>query len=733
MAALELPTDSWKDLLPTLIGHVTSAQSSPALRCHTLESLGLICEQLDPSILCTHSDALLTAIISGLRQTVDMASRVAAAQSLLVALPFVNANLQRPNELTAIMQSVCEATVPGLSEPGNDDAVVLASTCLECLSNLAIMCHEQMREYLQGGVDQLLLTAMTSPQPSIALQAIEWWSSLAEFETYSLPADYADRLLPPFLPSLLPVLLPLMVRSEEQLEDMGAEEDEWNVPMAAGTAIGLIAEAVGDALVHQPIIEQFLAQLEHGNACGREAALMLLGSLLDGPSTEAVGPLLAVHFGRCLNALADPAQPVGVQDTAAWVVGRVCDFFHAVLDAQQANRIVECLLGTLGLARERPGVATNCCWSLMTLLMHLGSSDPEDVVPSHYLSAKLPECLQTLINCGGMAGENRLRSAAFEAIAGILSTLPQDQLSLLPPIVEWAIGEWHTGSVPLMHLTTVLQAAYRRMARVPDHERILGMLLNKLQERPGEMEDLIILLDTMIPLLEQSVLMLHVRQILSPLFYAIGQYSEATLVQVSLGALGDLARSLGENNDALTSHSQSLMEVIFGALRSNDLSRMVKVHCFTCLADCIMALGQQHFAPFLPATLDILMQASSILCPSDLDDDDFGGEEWEWWLDLRQALLECATALEQSMPLQNAQVTVLWSMLDQTGQLLLMQKPGALNESMLRVMVGLLGDLAQAYRSQIRQAPSWVSAMFALRGDLSPSTLSLLQWAQSLL
>ena len=121
MAALELPQGGWPTLLPTLIGNVVSeGGSSRVLRKHTLECLGFLCEQLDSDVLCCHSDALLTAIVNGLRSdSEDLACRIAAAQSLLVALPFVGANLGRPNELSVIMQSVCEACVPGLTDSQN--------------------------------------------------------------------------------------------------------------------------------------------------------------------------------------------------------------------------------------------------------------------------------------------------------------------------------------------------------------------------------------------------------------------------------------------------------------------------------------------------------------------------------------------------------------------------------------------------------------------------------------
>src|SRR4051812_43865069 len=88
------------------------------------------------------------------------------------------------------------------------------------------------------------------------------------------------------LPEIIPVLLGLLTRQDED-----AEEDEWNVSMAAGTCLSLLAQAVADAIV--PAVIPFIeAHIKSQDWHQREAAVMTFGSILDGPDPAVVTPLV---------------------------------------------------------------------------------------------------------------------------------------------------------------------------------------------------------------------------------------------------------------------------------------------------------------------------------------------------------------------------------------------------------------------------------------------------------
>src|SRR5699024_7410601 len=98
-----------------------------------------------------------------------------------------------------------------------------------------------------------------------ALQAVEFWSTICDVEIDMLDKneDAADHGLPPpencqkfikgVVGHLIPVLIPTLTKQEEYEED-----DTWNIAMAGGTCLALIANTVLDDVV--PHVMPFVTQ-----------------------------------------------------------------------------------------------------------------------------------------------------------------------------------------------------------------------------------------------------------------------------------------------------------------------------------------------------------------------------------------------------------------------------------------------------------------------------------------
>ncbi len=82
------------------------------------------------------------------------------------------------------------------------------------------------------------------------------------------------------------MLLWLLTKQEED-----QDEDEWCVNMAASTCLGLFAQAVQDGVVAQVLsfVEQHIKSSDW--RC-REASVMAFGSIMEGPSTDVLVPLV---------------------------------------------------------------------------------------------------------------------------------------------------------------------------------------------------------------------------------------------------------------------------------------------------------------------------------------------------------------------------------------------------------------------------------------------------------
>lgn len=223
----------------------------------------------------------------------------------------------------------------------------------------------------------------------VALQAVEFWSTVCDEEIeLALEAEEAadfseapERESSHFarvaLPEILPVLLQLLTKQEEDTTD-----DEWNVSMAAGTCLALLAQCVGDSIV-TPIIPFVEGNIKNEDWRFREAAVMAFGSILDGPEESILAPLVAQALPTLIEMMRDPS--LYVRDTTAWTLGRISDVLVKTI---KVDLHLPALIGALvGGLDESPRVVSNCCWSIMNLAEQLGDATAETTPLSPYYDA----------------------------------------------------------------------------------------------------------------------------------------------------------------------------------------------------------------------------------------------------------------------------------------------------------------------------------------------------------
>ena len=118
------------------------------------------------------------------------------------------------------------------------------------------------------------------------------------------------------LPEITPVLLNLLTKQEDE-----ADEDEWNVSMAAGTCLSLLSNAVQDAIV--PAVINFIeGNIKNPDWHFREAAVMAFGSILEGPDPTVLTQLVDQALPLLIGMMND--SNTHVKDTTAWTLGHAC-------------------------------------------------------------------------------------------------------------------------------------------------------------------------------------------------------------------------------------------------------------------------------------------------------------------------------------------------------------------------------------------------------------------------
>lgn len=179
----------------------------------------------------------------------------------------------------------------------------------------------------------------------------------------------------------------LLTKQEED-----ADEDEWNVSMAAGTCLSLLAGAVQDSIVG-PVIPFIEGNIKSEDWHHREAAVMAFGSILEGPDPEVLTPLVNQALPLLIDMMAD--ANVQVKDTTAWTLGRICDtLINTIKPDVHLHPLIQALVTGL---RDTPRIVANCCWALMNLAEQTAMAYDEDSPQPTHLSQYYQHIMAALL------------------------------------------------------------------------------------------------------------------------------------------------------------------------------------------------------------------------------------------------------------------------------------------------------------------------------------------------
>ena len=429
---------AWPEFLPSVTDNITSTTTADEVKISTLECLGFSCERIAsledesiPEITPEITDKMLTAIVDGMQDSRSDPIRLSAATALRNSLLFTKKNMDSTDERNIIMQAICQATQ-------SQDAKVRAAA-YECIVQIAYQYYDKLQDYMMT-LFQLTTKTIETDEEMVALNAIEFWSTLCEeeMELLDLIAEgITDRKCMNYVEGALPNLGPLLTTILTKQDEDAAHDDEiWNLSMSAATCLGLIANTTEDKVV--PVIMPFVQQhIQSDNWRFREAATMAFSSILDGPSTDVIGPFVNQSIPILLTSLSD--SHLMVKDTAAWTIGRICELHVHSIPDETFPTLLQGLVEKL--QQESPQVASQSCYALHNLAAAFADDDTAATTGTNALSSYMPTLLEQLLKATDRpdADENNLRPAAFEAISVLIQNSAPDCMqilvSLLPAII----------------------------------------------------------------------------------------------------------------------------------------------------------------------------------------------------------------------------------------------------------------------------------------------------------
>ncbi|ORX58978.1 ARM repeat-containing protein [Hesseltinella vesiculosa] len=745
IAAVELPAQQWTDLIPALLNNV-QASNNDILKKATMMTLGFICEQVVDDALMDHSSDILTAVITGARkEEPSVEVRLESINALNNSLEFIKTHFERDGERNVIMQTVCEGT--------QSESVDVKVASFECLVRIMQQYYHLMSVYMEKALFGLTVAGMNDPEPNVALQAIEFWSTVCddeleiryELEQAEMNGNPSDVILYNFanqaVTEVVPVLLWLLTKQEEE-----EDEDEWNVSMAAATCLSLFAQCVQSNIVN--LVVPFVSQnIQNEDWRFREAAVMAFGSILDGPDPIMLTTLVDEALSILITMMSDSVP--NVRDTVAWTLGRVCEHISQAIKVDvYLDELVRAILRGL---QDNPRIVGNCCWALMNLADQIGtpagSSEPTGTL-SRYFDSIIKALLQFTEQC--TENESNCRTSAYEAMSSLINFSADDCIPLVQEVVLTILNRLEATiamenqilnaddradhnelqSSLLGVLTNSIRRLPKDISQVAD--RIMAVvlqLLTKASNQATTTEDALLLVSALTAVLDTDFAR-YADAFVPILYSALQNAQEYQLVSIALGNVGDIFRALGPN---AVGYCREFMEVLVSSVSNPALHASVKPTILSCFGDIAMAVGDK-FEPFVDITMSVLNQAVEMRAavnPMDPEHVDYSNMMMESVVEAFVGIIQGMRSSPNLMGLQQY-IPGIVQFIYSVGSSLI-----PTNDDLDRALVGLLGDIAEVFgpNAKMYLVHGWILEYLKqvkLRRQASKATKDTVRWAREM-
>jgi importin subunit beta-1 len=740
VAVTELPMGQWQDLMQTLVSNVINERSTEMEREATLETIGYICQDINAEVLEPQSNAILTAIIHGMRKTEPSNHvRLAATNALLNSLEFTKANFEKESERNFIMEVVCEAT--------QSTEVQISVAALQCLVKIMTLYYQFMEPYMAQALFPITLEAMKSDNDQVALQGIEFWSNACDEEIdLAIESQEAKNLGQPpehvsrhyargALQYLVPHLMEKLTKQEE-----GDDDDDWNPSKSASVCLMLLATCCEDDIV--PFVLPFITEnIKNPNWRFKDAALMVFSSILGGLESNTLKPLVEQAMPTLVELMYD--QNVIVRDTTAWTFGRICEVIPtAVINPTFLEPLLKALIDNL---KAEPRVASNVCWAFTGLSQAaydyaLNEEDePETYCLSKYFSGIVQSLLEATDRNDG--NQSNLRAAAYEALMEMIKNSPNDcyqSVQSTTLVILNRLNQILNGDVNLhsqndrqkiqdiqSSLCATLQSVLRKV-KTEDAPAIsdtimralLTMFTTSSGKAGGVQEDALMAVSNLVDLLNEGFLK-YMEPFKPYLMEALRNYQDYQVCSVAIGLVGDIARGLKMN---VLPYCDEIMTLLMQNLSNQEIHRDVKPQVLSVFGDIALSIGPE-FSKYLAPVLEVLLQVTQIQA----DEKDF--EIREYMRTLRESVLEAYTGIVQGlkgpektpspniMQLQNSVPHIVTYIIE-------IAKDPEIPESTMTSCAGLIGDLCTAFGAPLLPFIMHENIVVAMLAEGKKSTTS---------
>lgn len=740
IGAIEIPPGEWPGLVPLLLDHVTKNDPrGPRVRQIALITLGYLCEELvvlqeeGATINEEISDKVLTAVVQGMRD-VDNQTKLEATSAFYHAVVLAQKNFRNQMERDVIMDVVHSTCL-------SKGAEMVQIKGFECLVQIATEYYDFLMPYMNV-LGPLTWETIKVSSEKVAIPAMEFWSTVCDEELYLADLVSAGQagqrvslhLIKQALPCLVPLLTETLTRQQDEEDD-----DTWNLAMAAGTCLGLVAQVVQDDCVDL-VLAFVQANFESADWKHREAAVLAYGSIMEGPTSEKMRPLVMQSYSRLVMAMND--KSVAVRDTIAWTLGRIAQFHPTIVPVRELTPVLGEKL------RDVPRVASNICWVVQVLAENqqglcVAGQAPETTPLSEFFTSLAQRLLELVARPD--ADERQLRMAAYNALSVIVSRSGNDCLGHMEALLQEMINHLSSSFKSVDrecelqgYICGVLTALVQRLREkiMPVAEQVMEgaiKVITAYQQVKGGahvlQEEALLLVSAVANAVGANferfmpVFATHLR-------VGLQNYDDLQVCLMATGVVGDLCRAL---EGKIITYCDTILQILYTNLQNPAVDRKIKAAIMSCFGDIALAITGE-FEKYLTPVMQMLQEASS----TRLQDGPPGNEEWVEYLNsLRQGVLEAYSGIIHG--LRDANKLHLFkehvnSVLHFVKEL---SEESSSNEPVMKAAVGVLGDLILSFQVELTayvgQAPFLARLVEYALSCSDPGIRTTATWLQSLL
>lgn len=619
IADIDLPRNQWSSLMMVLVEN-TKPENLTHVKKSSLLAIGYICEIADPlnSGVNAQASGILTAIIQGAASSEpNPVVRLTAIQALVNSLQFIRDNFAQEGERNYIMQVVCEAT--------QSEDPDLQAAAFGAMARIMSVYYRYMSIYMQKALFGLTVTGMKSDNENVAMNAVEFWSTVCEEEiditlsnseyqsmghtVYEENFKFAEHALDQVLPTIFSLL--------PKQEDTDDDDDDWNISMAAGACLKLYAQNVGIKVV--PFAIKFVdLNLQSQKWNEREAAVMAFGSILEGPDPEQLSPLVDQALPLILSLMKD--SHLQVRDTVAWCLGTMA-YVKEINYGQHLQAVLEALVVGLG---DHPKVVSNCCWTIMNITEQLNDPDQETSPLSQYYSI----IIEALLGLSSKVdNENSYRTSAYEALSSLVIFSPKDVQPLVRALsteivtrLEASLEAQKQGFVSeeeknnlqdlQINMLSLLTNIIRRVGEdvSAGSDTLMTLFLNMLHNKfPNSLvEDDILIAISSVTGAIGTKFDIYMEALMPFVLSALNE-PELKVCATAVGLISDISHALGSE---IEKYFETFMKVLGELIQNPITPKSLQPKIFSCFGDIASNLGP-NFSFVLEDVMRVINDAST--------------------------------------------------------------------------------------------------------------------------